>query len=411
MKTIRVHFENEQKQKLSARLELPVGKKPIAYALFAHCFTCGKNLSAIGNISRALTQSGVAVLRFDFTGIGESEGEFADTNFSSNINDLVCAAEFMKQEYEAPQILVGHSLGGAAVIVVAAQLESVRAIATIGAPAEASHVRQLFHGSVEDIRHAGKACVAIGGREFTITQQFVEDIESDKVRTALHGLRRALLIMHSPQDEIVGIDNAAELYTNARHPKSFITLDGADHLLSRSVDSLYTGTLIAAWAQRYIHAKVEAPLATDKRVVVRTGESKYTTEMRAGNHALLADEPVSVGGADLGPTPYDLLMMALGACTGMTLRMYADHKQWALREVKVHLAHYKDYAHDSGNAEDNGTKIDHIERVLELDGDLDAEQQTRLLEIADRCPVHKTLHSKIRVTTVFRQGGEETTTS
>lgn len=402
MKTVRVHFENEQGQQLAARLELPVGGQPVAYALFAHCFTCGKNLSAIGNISRALTQSGIAVLRFDFTGIGESEGEFASTNFSSNISDLVCAATFMEREYEAPQIVVGHSLGGAAVLAAAAQLPSVRAIATIGAPAEASHVQRLFRGSIEDIHQTGKACVAIGGREFMITQQFVEDIERDKVKGVLQGLHRALLIMHSPQDDIVGIDNAAELYNHARHPKSFITLDGADHLLSRAADSLYTGAVIAAWAQRYIKVKPVPPLATDKRVVVRTGEAKYTTEMRAGTHFLLADEPASVGGDDLGPTPYDLLMMALGACTGMTLRMYADHKKWALREVKVHLAHYKDYAHDSGNTEDKGTKIDHIERVLELDGDLDDEQRARLVEIADRCPVHKTLHSDIHISTTLR---------
>lgn len=405
MKTLRVFFENEQGQKLSARVELPVGEKPVAYALLAHCFTCGKNLSALGNMSRALTQHGIAVVRFDFTGIGESEGDFADTNFSSTIDDLLCAAHFMEQHYEAPQIAVGHSLGGAAVIAAAARLPSVRAIATIGAPAEAAHVRRLFHDRVEHIRTTGQACVAIGERTFTITQQFVDDIEYDKVRTALHKLGKALLILHSPQDEVVGIENAAELYEHARHPKSFIALDGADHLLSRTADSLYVGTVVAAWAQRYIHQAAQQPLRTDKRVVVRTGETHYTTEMRAGDHFLLADEPTSVGGNNLGPTPYDLLMMALGACTGMTLRMYANRKQWELNEVKVHLLHYKDYTSDSENASDTKSKIDHIEREIELDGNLDNEQRTRLLEIADKCPIHKTLHSDIRIQTALRDKG------
>lgn len=402
MKTLHVHFDNSRGEQLAARLELPVDGHPAAFAVFAHCFTCSKNLSAIGNISRALTQHRIAVLRCDFTGLGESEGDFAETTFASNITDLISAAEFLEREYSAPQILVGHSLGGAAAIVAAPRLASVRAVATIGAPAEASHVRRLFRDSIAHIQETGLAQVSIGGRPFTISQEFVDDIEVERVVGALQHFDRALLLMHSPQDDIVDIDNAARLYKQARHPKSFITLDGADHLLSRPQDSLYAGAMIGSWAARYIDLPPEQTLVSDKRVVVRTGETGYTTEIRAGGHMLLADEPVSVGGLDLGPTPYDLLTAALGACTGMTLRMYADRKQWKLNEVKVHLTHSKDYVEDVGHATDENTRIDHIERLIEVDGDLDDEQKQRLLEIAEKCPVHKTLHSEIRIRTALR---------
>jgi uncharacterized OsmC-like protein/pimeloyl-ACP methyl ester carboxylesterase len=402
MKTLHIHFTNRAGQQLAARLELPVGGHPIAFALFAHCFTCGKNLSAIGNISRALTQNGIAVLRFDFTGLGESEGDFADTTFSSNVDDLVRAAEFLGQEYSLPQIIIGHSLGGAAAILAAERLPSIRAVVTIGTPADDTYVRRLLHTSIANMRETGLAQVSIGGRSFSLSQQFIDDIGPDRIGSVVKNFGRALLIMHSPQDEVIGIANAAQLYDTARHPKSFITLDGADHLLSQPKDSLYAGTVIAAWASRYIDISAKQQLVSDKRVATRTGEAGYTTEIRAGNHSLLADEPESVGGLDLGPTPYDLLTAALGACTGMTLRMYADHKKWNLNEVKVHLTHSKDYVKDSGHPMEEGSQIDHIERLIEVDGDLDESQRARLLEIADKCPVHRTLHSEIRIRTALR---------
>lgn len=403
MKTLHVHFNNREGHKLAARLELPVGGHPVAFALFAHCFTCGKNLAAVGNISRALTQNRIAVLRFDFTGLGESEGNFSDTTFSTNIDDLVSAAEFLEREYQAPQIIIGHSLGGAAAILAAERIASIRAVATIGAPVDATYVRRLFHDSVANMRESGLAQVSIGGRSFSLSQQFLDDLGPDKVGNVLQHFGRALLLMHSPQDEVVGIANAARLYDEARHPKSFITLDGADHLLSRSQDSLYAGTMIAAWASRYIDQPPKQALVSDKRVVVRTGEKGYTTEIRAGNHTLLADEPESVGGLDLGPSPYDLLMAALGACTGMTLRMYADHKGWNLNEVKVHLTHSKNYVQDSAHPTEKGSQIDHIERLVEVDGELDDTQKAKLIEIADKCPVHRTLHSEIRISTALRE--------
>ncbi len=403
MKTLKLNFTNSRGAELAARLELPVGTEPVAYALFAHCFTCGKNLAAIHSISRALTQQGIAVLRFDFTGIGESEGEFADTDFSSQADDLLGAALFLEQNYKAPQILIGHSLGGAAAIIAAAQLPSVRALVSIAAPADAAHVQRLMHDSIEHIRTTGKAKVSLGGRMFTITQQFLDDIDQSRVCDTLAGLECALLLMHSPQDTVVGINNARELYDVARHPKSFISLDGADHLLMRREDALYVGTVIAAWASRYVSASTADSQAEPGQVVTRTGETHYTTEIRAGVHTLFADEPIAAGGNDLGPTPYDLLAAALGACTGMTLRMYADSKQWPLNEVKVLLTHRKDYVEDCAHSEKAGTKIDVIDRVIALDGELSDEQKTRLLQIADKCPVHKTLHSEIRINTTLKE--------
>lgn len=399
MKSLKLNFENRNGLQLSASLDLPLREKPKAYAVFAHCFTCGKNVRGERNISLALTQEGFAVFRFDFTGLGQSEGEFYKTNFSSNVDDLEDAARFLADNYEAPQLLIGHSLGGAASLMAASKLEFVKAVTTVGAPAEPAHVAHLFQAIEDRISQEGEAQVNIGGRPFLIQKQFLEDIQQTDLGSVIKSLRKPLLVMHSPQDTVVGIDNAKKIYAQAWHPKSFISLDGADHLLLKKEDSLYAGKTIAAWAARYIDLVEKEPLLTNKQAAVRTGPIGYTTEVRTGRHSFLADEPTSVGGADLGPSPYDLLVAALGTCTSMTLRMYADRKGWDLQEVRVHLQHSKEHCQDCENADNPKSKIDTIERVLELEGDLDEKQRARLLEIADRCPVHRTLHSEIKVNT------------
>lgn len=399
MNSVRIKFPNEQGHLLSARLELPVSGKPKAYAVFAHCFTCSKNLNAVGHISSALTGKGIAVLRFDFTGLGQSEGDFADSNFSSNISDLIAAYKYLEDHYAAPQIFIGHSLGGAAVLNAAGFLPALKAVVTIGAPADPPHVKHLFTSSMDEIVAKGEAEVSIGGRPFKIKKQFIDDLENTDANKRIKELNKALLILHSPQDATVGIENAAQIYTAARHPKSFISLDGADHLMTREVDSLYVGDVISSWVVRYIELPADAPLETDDQVVVRTQENGYTTDMLVGGHTLIADEPADVGGSNLGPTPYGYLTAALGSCTSMTLRMYADHKKWDLKEVTVHLSHNKKHSEDCENCEKSGAKIDHFERVIELEGDLDESQRQRLLEIADRCPVHRTLHGDVKVIT------------
>ncbi len=399
MKSIRVDFSNSSGLKLSANLEMPVTEKPEAYAIFAHCFTCSKNLSAVVNISRTLNQRGIAVLRFDFTGLGSSEGDFSDTNFSSNVNDLVSAYNYLSENYASPKIIIGHSLGGAAVLASAHQMSDVQAVVTIGAPADPVHVKHIFDQDIDKIKENGEATVNIGGRPFKVKEQLLNDLASSNVRDSLPKLKKALLVMHSPQDNIVGVENARLIYDSAHHPKSFITLDGADHLLSDKEDSNYVADLIASWSSRYVDFSKSEELTTHKQVTVRTGESGYLTEVSTENHSLLVDEPKGVGGSDLGPSPYDLLVASLGACTSMTLRMYADHKNWDLKEVKVHLEHNKEHVEDSENVNKKSAKLDHIDREIELTGDLNEEQRARLLEIADRCPVHKTLHSEIIVKT------------
>lgn len=399
MNALKIQFDNKNGERISARLELPVNQHPHTFALFAHCFTCGKNLTAVRNIARALNMHGIAVLLFDFTGLGESEGDFADTNFSSNIEDLIEAAQFLDKNYQAPGILVGHSLGGAAVICAALQLPSVKAVATIGAPFDPQHVAHLLHGDLELLEKEGVAEVNIGGRAFTVKKQFLEDIRTQSLTEKLEHLDRAILILHSPQDLTVPIENAAKLYTAARHPKSYISLDGADHLLSDKQDSYYAGNMIANWASRYLSVPEKEMLKTEKQVVARLGSKGYTTEIMMRHHGLIADEPEEVGGSDFGPSPYELVTAGLGACTAMTLQMYARRKNWDLQEVRVHLEHYKDYTEDMMDGEEPAGKIDHFVRTLELTGDLDATQLERLLEIADRCPVHRTLTEEVKVIT------------
>lgn len=402
MRFKRLAFDNRSGHRLSARLDMPLDEAPVAFALFAHCFTCGKDLKAAYNISRALTQEKIAVLRFDFTGLGESQGDFADTSFSSNVEDIVDAAQYLAEAFAAPAILIGHSLGGAAVIQAARHIPSAKAVAVIGAPADPAHVFRHFGDAAETIREAGAADVTISGRTFKIKRRFLDDLASNRMSEAIAGLKRALIIFHAPTDDVVGVDNAGRIFQAARHPKSFVSLDRADHLLSRAEDSIYVGTVIAAWARKYVALPKPAPDApppSDNRLTVRIGEERYATEIVAGGHSLTADEPESVGGTDTGPTPYDLLVASLGACTAITLRMYADRRNWPLTAVTVRLRHEKVHAEDCKACDSGKGAVDRIEREIELTGALTAEQRQRLAEIAERCPVHRTLHGEIQLET------------
>ncbi len=400
MSLSKVTFTNTEGQTLSGRLELPADQHPHNFVLFAHCFTCNKNLGAVRNISRGLTSLGFAVLRFDFTGLGESEGDFADTNFSGNVEDLVAAAEFLKKEYKAPTLLVGHSLGGAAAIFAAAQIDSIQAVATIGAPSNPKHVKHLLKSGIEEIEANGKAVVNLSGRDFTIKKQFLDDLDSKSLPEVAKNLNKALLVMHSPQDTTVGIKNAEEIYVAARHPKSFVTLDGADHLLMQKGDSVYAGKVIAGWSSRYVEVPEAPKINSQHHVVASLGNGEgFTTQMKVGNHYMVADEPESVGGHDFGPSPYELVSAGLSACTAMTIKMYVARKGWDLEHVEVHTSYGKNHAEDCENCEDPNAKIDTFEREIGLKGNLDEKQIKRILEIADKCPVHKTLHSETQVIT------------
>jgi len=399
----KVSFPGAGGHALDARLDLPSGASPRAYALFAHCFTCSKDTHAATFISEALTDAGIAVLRFDFTGLGGSDGDFANTNFSSNVGDLIAAADWLRREHAAPAILVGHSLGGAAVLSAAAKLPEVVAVATVNAPAHPAHVAHLFAAKRGEIEAAGEAEVELAGRRFHIRREFLDDIAAQKLHEAIAKLRRALIVFHAPRDATVGIDNASSIFGAAKHPKSFVSLDDADHLLTRRADAQYVGTVLAAWASRYLPAAtVEADRRETPRdtvVVQETGAGKFQQAIAIGPHRLIADEPVSVGGLDSGPSPYDLLLASLGACTAMTVRLYADLKKLPLERVAVSLRHEKIHAADCADCETREGKIDRVERVLALEGTLDDAARAKLLEIANKCPVHRTLHSEVSVET------------
>ncbi|MCJ7752927.1 MAG: bifunctional alpha/beta hydrolase/OsmC family protein [Thermoanaerobaculales bacterium] len=403
MRTKKITFENSSGHKLAALLDLPVDDDPIAYALFAHCFTCSKDYKGVARVSRALAAEGVAVLRFDFTGLGESEGDFSDTTFSSNVADLVAAADFLDRELEAPKILIGHSLGGAAVLQAAARIPSATAVATIAAPSSTDHLAGMIRSSNAEIDRIGEAEVEIAGRPFRIRKEFLDDLSAMNMRDAIANLGRALMVFHSPLDTTVGIDHAMEIFQAAQQPKSFISLDRADHLLSGADDARYVGSMIAAWARRFFGAPQEERRTTspgDNLVVVRT-EKGYRTEILANGHPLIADEPLGVGGTNAGPTPYELLTSALGACTSITLRMYADRKGWPLDAVEVRLHHEKVHCDDCAGVEGPGGRIDRFTREITLEGALDEEQRQRMLQIADRCPVHRTLEKPAEVTTTL----------
>ncbi len=402
MKTTRIKFEGALGTALSGRLDTPAVGPPSAWALFAHCFTCGKDLHAIRHITRALAARGIATLRFDFTGLGQSEGGFEDTTFTTNADDLVAAAQWLSKNRSAPQLLVGHSLGGAAVLHAASRIPSARAVATIGAPCDPHHVANLLESSREEIERDGVATVTLAGRPFRISKAFLDDLAYRSPKAIVRRLGRALLILHAPSDETVGIENAKQLYEAARHPKSFLSLDSADHLLSQARDAQYAGDVIAAWAGRYVDAQTPEQLRIDAdghQVAVHTGAKGFRTEIVVGGHRLVADEPVSVGGTDAGPTPYDLVVAGLGACTSMTLRMYADRKEWPLAGATIRLSHQKIHATDCTDCETDAGRVDEIQREVTLHGDLDDDQRARLLAIADKCPVHRTLHGEIKVRT------------
>ncbi|TLP80156.1 bifunctional alpha/beta hydrolase/OsmC family protein [Maribacter sp. ACAM166] len=397
----KVTFNNKEGQVLEGRLELPVDRHPHNYVIFAHCFTCNKNLLAIKNIVKALTTNGFGVLRFDFTGLGESEGDFADTNFSGNVEDLVAAADYLHKKHTAPTLLIGHSLGGAAVIFAATKIPSIKALATIGAPSSPSHVQHLLKSSLEEIEANGKAVVNLSGRDFTIKKQFLEDLKTKSLPETVKKLRKPILLMHSPQDTTVGIQNAEEIYKAAHHPKSFVSLDGADHLLMNKKDSEYVGEVISVWAKRYLMIENEERLPKTKHQVVASLDSDdgFTTQMKVGNHFMVADEPIEFGGNNFGPSPYELVSSGLSACTVMTLQMYAKRKNWPLENVLVHTTYGKTHALDCESCENNTAKIDTFHRDIQLNGALNQKQRERMLQIADKCPVHKTLNSETQVIT------------
>jgi len=399
----RIEIPGSQGGQLSGRLELPDG--PVrASALFAHCFTCGKDSLAATRIARALNAHGIAVLRFDFTGIGASEGDFASTNFSSNLADLVAVAAYMRSRGMAPALLIGHSLGGAAVLGMARQVPEARAVVTIAAPSDPRHVLGLLGDDVERIRAEGELDVKLAGRPFRMTRQFIDDVSGHSLRHEIAGLNRPLLVLQSPIDDTVAVENGLEIFSIAAQPKSYVALDGADHLLQNRAAAAYTAEMIAAWSQRYLPAQEDAPLAVQALDpgVVEVAErhvGRYQQTIRVGSHALVGDEPVSVGGDDAGPNPYEFLLAALGTCTSMTLRMYAERKALPLEHVSVRLRHEKIHAEDCENCEGKDGWIDRIERRISLGGPLSPEQRESLLSIANRCPVHRTLESKVSIDT------------
>lgn len=402
MKNEKLKIINKKGITLQAYLELPANQNPNYYAIFAHCFTCSSSLNAVKHVSRALTNDGFGVVRFDFTGLGRSEGEFSDSHFSANVEDLIAVNDFLKENYEAPSLLVGHSLGGAAVLVAASKLNNIKAIATIGAPATVSHVKHLFSHGLEDVKDKGEVEVNIGGRPFKIDQEFVADFDKTDLPAIVKSLRKPLLIMHSPLDTIVGIKNAEQLYHNAHHPKSFVTLDNADHLLSNSRDSQYVGEVIGAWVKRYFEPIANKMLDTEGEQLVahlNLKEDKFTTTIQTARHSLIADEPEQIGGDDFGPSPYDYLSASLAACTVMTLKLYAERKKWDLQEVYAYITYSKKHSDDLMLDLDEPRRLDHLQKKLTFIGDLDETQKERLKEIASRCPVHRTLQNDVIIDT------------
>lgn len=403
----KVEFTGSQNNKIAARLDMPEGTVR-AFALFAHCFTCSKDIFAAARIARELTLHSIAVLRFDFTGLGSSEGEFSNTDFSSNIEDLVAAADFLRKNHQAPQLLIGHSLGGAAVLAAAGEIPESKAVVTIGAPADVAHVLQNFHCSLEEIEKQGKATVSLAGRKFQIRSKFVKDAREQKLHERIAHLKKALLIFHSPIDETVGIENAEKIFVAAKHPKSFISLDHSDHLLTRHEDAVFVADMVAVWSKRYIEMQQSPPAREHRHQtlhVQETGENKFQQKITIGRHHLLADEPVNVGGGDTGLSPYDLLSAALGACTTMTMRMYASHKGYDVGKMAVSVSHAKVHAQDCSDCgEGRIGRIDRFERVIDVGENTDPDIAQKLLRIADKCPVHKTLeHSSVVATRLSSQ--------
>jgi uncharacterized OsmC-like protein/fermentation-respiration switch protein FrsA (DUF1100 family) len=399
----RFQFTGSGGQHLAATLDLPE-QEPVAYALFAHCFTCGKDVLAAKRIAVRLAAQGIAVLRFDFTGLGSSEGDFANSTFSSNVADLVLAAGHLRQTRKAPTILIGHSLGGAAILAAAGQIPEARAVVSIAAPSDPAHITGLFADRLDDIREHGEVEVSLAGRPFRIKREFLDDIAEHNLMAQVKDLHKALLVMHAPTDHIVSVDNATRIFVAAKHPKSFVSLADADHLLSRKTDAVYAADVIAAWAMRYLDPvvakQVVDPNTAPRTVVVReTGNSRFQQEISIGPHHMLADEPVAVGGGDTGPGPYDYVLAGLGACTSITMRLYAERKAMPLERVTVTLNHSKIHAEDCAECETKAGMLDHIERVIAMEGALDVEQRQKLMEISEKCPVHRTLTSEVHIVT------------
>ena len=404
MKNKNLKIINSKGHALNARLELPADQKPSHYAIFAHCFTCSSSLNAVRNISRSLTSHGYGVLRFDFTGLGKSEGEFAESHFGANVNDLLAVHQFMKENYSAPSLLVGHSLGGAAAIVAGSQLKEIKAVATIGAPSSTEHTKKHLSHGLDEIEEKGEVEVNIGGRPFVINREFLENFNTTNLIEVVKNMRKPLLVLHAPFDKIVGIENAHDLFINAHHPKSFVSLDNADHLLTAQRDSLYVGHVIGSWTKRYIEEDTTKEFDTKGEQLVghlNLVEDNFTTSIQTKEHFLIADEPASVGGDDFGPSPYELLNASLAACTAMTLKMYARRKKWDLQEVYVYVSHSRKHIQDIGDDIQNPKPkfLDQIDKKLEFIGALTSEQRQRLTEIASRCPVHKTLKGEVLIET------------
>lgn len=398
MRQVKVNFKNKSGEVLTGILDLPTHQKAHNFAVFAHCFTCIKELTSAVSISRGLTNTGFGVLRFDFTGLGESEGNFADTNFSGNTEDLIEAADFLRMNYKAPTLMIGHSLGGTAGILASNSIDEIEAVVTIGSPFEPAHVKHLLRSEVAEIEKNGNALVNIGGRDFTIKKQFLDDIENTTVDTVLRNLKKSLLIFHSPQDMVVSIDNAEGIFKAAFHPKSFVSLDRADHLLTNRKDADYVGRVIAAWAGRYLSIPDDTTISSNHQVAASLQkEDKFTTYLTANGTNLIADEPEKFGGNNYGPTPYDYVSAGLAACTAMTVQMYAKRKKWDLQNITVHINHSKEHAIDCENCEADNSKIDTFRKTIEFEGNLTEEQKGSMLEIADRCPVHRTLTSEIQI--------------
>ena len=397
----RITFPNQSGDQLAAALELP-DRQPRAYAIFAHCFTCGKDIAAATRISRTLAASGFAVLRFDFTGLGGSEGDFGNTNFTSNVEDLVSAADYLRREHAAPQLLIGHSLGGTAMLRAAAQIGESAAVVTIGAPAAPAHVIGQFAAQTDVIETAGSAQVELGGKVFSISRDFLNDAKANTVLSGLANLKKALLVLHAPFDAIVPVSQATEIFGAAKHPKSFVSLDNADHLVSKIEDAQYVADVISAWSKRYITAPASdsSPEVAGGEVFIDEGNLRFLRHVSSDDHAWLADEPKRVGGDNLGPDPYEHLLASLGTCTSMTIRMYANRKKIPLESVRVQLRHTREHAEDSAESDVRNNQMDKLQREISFTGSLDDAQRARLMQIADRCPVHKTLVGDLRIETI-----------
>ncbi len=404
MPSERIEFAGSLGEPLAGRLDTP-DTRPHAWAIFAHCFTCSKDSKAAAYIARALSEAGFGVLRFDFTGLGGSGGDFANTHFSSNVDDLLAAADWLREQHGAPALLIGHSLGGAAVLAAAQRVADCQAVVTLGAPFDPAHVTHQLGEDLQVIEAEGEASVSLAGRQFKIRRAFVEDLNGQPQADRIRALAKPLLILHAPLDKTVGVDNARRIFETAVHPKSFVALDGADHLLNSAEDAQFAASLIAAWSRRYVPAAAPAPQVSASEaeqgvvVVSERDTGRFAQVVSAGRHQFVMDEPLSVGGDDDGPTPYDMLNAALGACTAMTVRMYARRKEWPLTSVRVALVHDKVHAADCEDCDSREGKVDRIVRVVELQGELDDAQRARLIEIADRCPVHRTLHSEVNIVT------------